>query len=506
MANCTLCNYKFTEILRQPINCNKCNEQYCLKCLKNDLSNNNFKCSFCDELFKDDWLETILGTSYYNTLLKKLGKLHSCNICAEPFTNVVRKRICCEYCDKVCCLKCFKTYIINKENMLKCMFCKEIFESEFLEETFSYSFVLNLEAGILFEKEKKNLIFTQMELDLEKKQNELLEIIDKHKNELDSISTYDDNGVEYSIKESLISKLELDIKNLTVNYVKKCNNTYPINCMGLLSENNLIGDYYLCSLCNSKSCKNCEDILSNDNIHNHICNTNVLESLKTIKEETKPCPSCFTKIYKSEGCLQMYCIQCFTTFDWNTGKIDTGKIHNPHYIHSFRYYKRDPLDIQCGRELTANVWNDETHKYYTLVKLPDIRSYFCAACNSANYIAKQIKDYTNENSINKQLRINYLTGIIDEQTFKYKCLNNIKIAKTQTQLLDIIVTFKNCSTEIFYRLFDMYDNNNNNLTDVKIDSFKKEFKVLLDLCNHEYNKISYKEKNIIKLSYGIDHF
>ena len=361
MFKCSLCNDKFTEVIRKHISCINCKKPCCLKCLKKELSNtkDEFKCIFCNEIYEYDFLEKVLGTSYFNTLLKKSGKTDDCNICAEPFTAVVRRPIYCIYCNEECCFKWFKTYITNKESILKCIFCKQIFESNFLENDFSKSFIRNLEEEILFSKEKKNLIITQRELDLEKKSNELLEIINNHKNDLDRIPISHDDGYEHSVKESLIVKLELELKNLSFNYIKKCNNTHPIDCMGFLSEDNTIDDCYLCTLCNSKSCKTCESILSLDSIKDHICDTNILENLKTIKEETKPCPSCFSKIYKSEGCLQMYCVQCFTTFDWNTGKIDTGKIHNPHYIHSFKYYNRDPLDIQCGRDLQSATASSE---------------------------------------------------------------------------------------------------------------------------------------------------
>ena len=86
------------------------------------------------------------------------------------------------------------------------------------------------------------------------------------------------------------------------------------------------------------------------------------------------------------------------------------------------------------------------------------------------------------------------------------CLINIKIAKKQQKLLDIIVTFKNCASEIFYRLFNVWDNQTTDFNDNEIINFKKEFKGLTDLCNNEYNKISHIKKDIIKLSFGQTYF
>lgn len=66
-------------------------------------------------------------------------------------------------------------------------------------------------------------------------------------------------------------------------------------------------------------------------VPNHKCNENDIESIKLIDSDTKPCPVCFVRIHKYEGCDQAYCTQCKTAFSYDTGKIERGRIHNPHY-------------------------------------------------------------------------------------------------------------------------------------------------------------------------------
>ncbi len=241
---------------------------------------------------------------------------------------------------------------------------------------------------------------------------------------------------------------------------------------------------------------------------NHICDKNILENLKTLKEDTKPCPTCLSRIYKTEGCSQMYCISCFTVFDWNTGLIDTGKIHNPEYLQSFKHYNRDPLDFQCGRELEHKFWSDPEHNYNKLIKDEKFSGYFCAIFNSIIYISKKVKEFTNETSINRDIRIKYLNGKINKNKYKQLCLENIKIAKKERELLDVIIMFMNCGNEIFFRVFHYWDNETKDLDDNKYQIFQYEFIKFTSLCNEEYKKrsISITSRNYRFLNYIIRAF
>lgn len=428
----------------------------------------------------------------------------NCNICVNVFTDKLRKPIKCNNCNFICCLKCFKTYIIEKSNFLKCMSCKNIFNEDFLYSCFSKYFMKSViikmitenEENIIFETEKKYLINTQKELDLEKKQYEIKTIINEQKKHLNIIN----DDLEYAIQESLIFELEDNMKNLSFNYIKKCGN---ITCNGMLSNEVLVDKNYLCTICNTITCIDCEVILSKKE---HICDKNILKNLTNLKEETKPCPSCSVRIYKTEGCDQMYCVQCFTVFSWDTGVIDNGVIHNPEYFDSLKNYNRNPLDIQCGRELENAFYNEKDNKYNKLVTNKKFRYYFCAINNSILYISKKIKLFSNDVSINKKHRIKYLNGVINEKKYKKLCLKNIINAKREKNLLDIVITFMNCGNEIFFRIFYHWDNITKNLNDIKYKDFIDELVKFTSLCNEEFNKISIKKKDLYNLSFGLYSF
>jgi hypothetical protein len=133
-------------------------------------------------------------------------------------------------------------------------------------------------------------------------------------------------------------------------YVRKCPNN---DCQGFLSQN------LKCEICNSWVCSECREIKGTVRDAEHTCNPEILESVKMLAADTKPCPNCSAMIYKIEGCSQMFCTECHVAFNWNTLRVETGVIHNPHYFEWMRMQngdvaaaiERNPNDVLCGREL-----------------------------------------------------------------------------------------------------------------------------------------------------------
>jgi hypothetical protein len=109
-----------------------------------------------------------------------------------------------------------------------------------------------------------------------------------------------------------------------------------------------------CCICETKVCKSCHvtrKMNKNGKLIKHECKEDDIQSAKEVMKSTKPCPSCATRIFKSLGCSQMYCTSCLTAFDWNTGLVQTGQIHNPHYLEMQRKLGnlgRNVRDIPCG--------------------------------------------------------------------------------------------------------------------------------------------------------------
>jgi hypothetical protein len=123
-------------------------------------------------------------------------------------------------------------------------------------------------------------------------------------------------------------------------YIKRCIN---VVCKGFLDES------FKCGLCLIAVCTDCHDELR----QGHLCKPELVASIKAIRQEARPCPSCAILISKIDGCDQMWCTQCHVTYSWNSGQVEKGLTHNPHYYEWARKnggLARHPedLDVRCN--------------------------------------------------------------------------------------------------------------------------------------------------------------
>ncbi len=101
--------------------------------------------------------------------------------------------------------------------------------------------------------------------------------------------------------------------------VKRC---YGDNCLGWLDAS------LFCEVCSQRFCESCHSVACG----HHVCDDGQVEDVAYIESTTLPCPTCQTRITKIDGCDQMFCTACDTPFSWRSGAVETGIIHNPHYL------------------------------------------------------------------------------------------------------------------------------------------------------------------------------
>jgi hypothetical protein len=139
-------------------------------------------------------------------------------------------------------------------------------------------------------------------------------------------------------------------------------------CRGFLDEK------WICGVCDMSVCSHCHIGLGEDEVveerHGsaavdqapegkrwHICNPDQIATARLLARDTKPCPKCKALISKIDGCDQMWCTQCQTAFSWQTGQVEEGRVHNPHYYEWQRRNKgsvpREPGDVVPGGDCCA---------------------------------------------------------------------------------------------------------------------------------------------------------
>lgn len=265
---------------------------------------------------------------------------------------------------------------------------------------------------------------------------------------------------------TLLKKLIKDLESSEINtkvFSKRCPNS---GCVGFLSMG------LVCDLCGCVVCKDCEEMKGFD-VLEHICDKSIVESVLMLKKETKECPVCRSLTYKSEGCDQIWCVKCRTTWDWVSRKIEKGRIHNPHY---YEWQKtvlgvvpRNPMDVLCGRELDYNFMLNLDKKLRVVYNKRILSDGYIPYNKSSEYKfnliclymldirEKYLVRYTIDNDTDDtlELRVLYMRKMLDDKNFKRRLLMYSKSKEIKSEFGVVLMTYVSCMTEIFYRMCDM---------------------------------------------------
>ena len=336
----------------------------------------------------------------------------TCDVCCEKLNKINHKQVKCPFCDLTSCRTCSQKYILSTFEDPHCMGCKTLWNREFVD-SFCTKYFRNTEMkrhreNVLFEREKARMPETQPEVERIIKMRKLRRILRKQKEQLiklhDGYRTLENPDPEirhvYREMENVYRELE-QLRSTThtgepIVFTRQCPHE---ECKGFLNEE------WFCGLCDVYYCKECNEKVTDD----HECDPEVVKTMKLLNKDSKSCPKCGTVIHKTSGCAQMWCITCHTAFNWRTGEIETGRIHNPHFIEFKKktMMSREHGDIPCGgtptfRELRAiQAPNDILQYALTLYRLEQ----------ELLYIDTRPADTLN-------MRIAYMLNDLSEEDFK----------------------------------------------------------------------------------------
>ena len=391
----------------------------------------------------------------------------SCQICVNETSK--KSMVTCAKCNFVCCNICVKKYLLESSNMEPiCMNCKVCWDLDFLADNTDRKFyneeyrdhrvkiVLSLEKSLLpATQEVVNKLLGRREHDeFIKKSNMNVRMVNLRKEECyKKIKKYKKKLGKNGDDEKYNSKISVyedkynqcvdilkEIRKSIINERDRYKTSFIIEKSLVLEENKLhviigpcpvddckgyLDGEYKCGICKNEVCKMCRI-----SVHENECDKNLVESVKMISKETKSCPNCKIPIYKTDGCDQMWCINCHTAFSWNTGSIENGRIHNPHYYQWRREnggLQREPGDIPCGEITYDDVLikiryfgvNKETEGYITNV--------YMMIYHIREHLLIRFYNVTNVADSNKDLRIKYMMGDINQDEWIKELKNRMKV-------------------------------------------------------------------------------
>lgn len=343
--------------------------------------------------------------------------MENCDVCCEKLNKINHKKVECPFCDLTSCRTCSQKYILSTFEDPHCMGCKTLWNREFVD-SFCTKYFRNTELkrhreNVLFEREKALMPETQPEVERILQMRKLRRVIRQQKEKLLELhhryNTYEtpdylpkDVRDLYREMENTYRHLE-ELRNggrIIDNEPRRFTRQCPKEeCKGFLNEE------WFCGLCDVKYCKECNEQLSDD----HVCDPKIAETMKLLNKDSKSCPKCGTVIHKTSGCAQMWCINCHTAFNWRTGEIDNGRIHNPHFIEFKKktMMSREHGDIPCGgvpsfRELREINATNEILQYAMVI----------------HHVEREHMYLDTRPPDNLQIRVAYMLNDIEESDFK----------------------------------------------------------------------------------------
>jgi hypothetical protein len=337
----------------------------------------------------------------------------NCTVCTDPYTDTVRKKIDCPFCEYSACVKCIKTYFLTTTNEFHCLNCKKPwtldFVSHFVTQAWLHGDYKAFKRQLLLDQEKSMLPHSQHMVsnyklckDIEAQASVLEKEILERQNQLRELR----NSI-YDLKANRYMASQNGGPAERRAFIKAC----PVSdCRGFLNNQ------YHCGTCDAFACSACLDVKTRG--VEHTCDPDKVASVQLIAKDSKPCPNCASVIFKQSGCDYMWCTVCHVSFSWKTGRIEKGVNHNPHYYEWLREHTpggeapRNPGDEVCGGMPGYNsvikklvLWNVskeqrfqimECHRMVRHVRLtmnvPIDRTEFANADIRLKYLLKELDD------------------------------------------------------------------------------------------------------------------
>ena len=395
-----------------------------------------------------------------------------CAICYETYNKSTRAPITCEYgmCGYNACNACVRAYLLTTTTEPHCMDCKQPWTPKFMlsltKKWVSETYRPHREK-LLCEVELSKLAETMEAAErykLAQQEEPLRANLRLKEREIRKQL----NSVQMQIGQSLQREHNLR-HNIVVNdaagaagagaaverrvFFMSCPAT---NCNGMLSTQ------YKCGICDHYTCPECHEVIGlNKTTAEHTCNPDNIASAQVIKKDTKQCPGCHNRIYRTEGCSQMWCTGCHTAFDWNTGrKVVNQQLHNPHWVEYQRSQNkgvnpRAPGDVPCGGICTRLEFNQRIMSKIGVVDnqlRENFRSMHCLVSDITYNQIRELRRGCQEMRDFQKERIKYIVGEMTKEQLSAHIFRNDRLRQKKTELLHVFELLSAVGIDLFNRL------------------------------------------------------
>lgn len=521
---CAICMDEFNKQKRKPILCLYCDTQICRHCVQTFLLSNDAieaKCPGCNAAWNQEFLINNLASTFRLKELKthrekilldrERARLPESQIYAETYkyaTEAIKpieeniKKLQTEYNSSEAYKKLVSAqteYDINERNY-SIEYSKWFHLPEIKEAREKRDSILRRNATInyqyMYDFNRRNEPIPTLEKvpsmppyspEL-KKCTELRSILAtdilKYKKDLRGLRKEIDNCInlinpyKYTITHYGLTREGTSPKKSNEHrFIYKCPAS---NCAGFLNSS------WECGLCSTKTCKHCREVILD--VDSHLCNPETVETVKAISKDTKPCPKCGTLISKISGCDQMWCIHCKTAFSWNTGRIETTVIHNPHYFQWMRdsgktIPRRDAPGDACNIEYRLDSLFRSKRTHPIMKRFSDIEMNRRHNVQLITYFNTHLREYESD-EWRRQLRVKRLLNEITDDEWKIKLQRKEKAyhkVRAQAQLVEM---YTNVCRDIIAQILE--NDTEDDLT--RIMNQWKELKHFVDESIERINK------------------
>jgi len=404
-----------------------------------------------------------------------------CAICCNEFNKLSRKIVGCLKCGEKVCSTCVKKYLLSTLEDPHCMHCKHAWDLFFLNKILPRNFLSKewkqSRSNLLYDREKsffpETMPYVALEIEKEKVHNELL-------------------TVEAQIQQLKIKRYQLQGRMATLSHTDqeipaRAQNSFNIRaciqdgCKGFVDAKGL------CPVCSHTLCLHCDRAKHKED--DHICDPSDIETWQQIMKSSKPCPNCATRIQKASGCSQMWCPGCHVAFNWNTGAIEKGAIHNPHF-----YEWAERLGINAAHQnqnaiyqqpcQDRRVWN-----YYNFIRVVPAQNKveFRNMHQKLNHIINndmyEIRAKVERN--NRDLRIRFIRNQMDEKKFKKMLISREIQVQKNTRLLEMLDTLNLVIVPLFHNFLEKTISYENVMSNIK--NIKQFMDETVDEINHSFH-------------------